>query len=135
MRKNLNIKINDKINNENIHNPIGMHGMQKKQVDKLNEIRPNLQIINKKIDPDKLNCKYYNRIRREIKNQINNEADILLINLDSNKPITEKYKVESLLHLQIEFTDIVIKPKSTIEDQEFNDWINFFKPKAIMSSI
>ncbi len=125
----------EKINNEKEHHSDGNNGMHEAEFETVKENRPNLQIINKRIDPDKLNCNYYNRIRREIKKQIKEDADILLINLDTNEPIKERYKVESLLHLQREFTDIIIKPKSTVDDQELNDWIEFFKPKAIMSSI
>jgi len=132
---NKNTSYNQKINNENIHNQTGMHGMTYEENNPLKQMMPNFQLINKRIDTDKLNRTNYNRIRREIKKKINNDADVLLINFIPKEPIKEKYKVETLLHLQREFTDIVIKPESHIETEELSDWIHFFKPKMIMNTI
>ena len=108
---------------------VTIDGMQKEN------IILKLQIINKKIDTDKLHHNYYSKLRRDIKNQINKDADVLLINLIPKKEINEKYKVESLMYLQREFTDIIIKPTSTVKNEELKEWADYFKPKLIMNTI
>lgn len=98
----------------------------------MNTYFPIIQIINKKIDVEKLNTAYYNRKRREIRREIDKNSEIIILNLIPNKEIQKKWMVESLLHLQKEFTDILIVPNNGIKDSELSEWIKFFNPVQVL---
>lgn len=100
----------------------------------MNKKIPTIQIINKKIDVAKLSTRYYNKKRAEIKRNINHKSDVVIVNLIPNNDIEEKWVVELLLHLQREFTDVVIIPKTTIDDDDLSEWINFFNPSQVLKT-
>lgn len=93
---------------------------------------PSIQIINKKIDVERLNTEYYNRKRFEIRREINEDTDIVLLNLIPSQEIEKRWIVELLLHLQKEFTDILIVPNTGVQDAELSEWINFFRPVQVL---
>jgi len=93
-----------------------------------------VQIIKRKIDADRLNSNYYNQIKSSIKRNVNDNAEILMIEFIPKKPIENKAVVKTLLHLQREFTDILITPKNTIsfEEGEIEKLADRFKASMIM---
>ena len=93
-----------------------------------------VQIIKRKIDDDRLNSNYYNQIKSSIKRNVNDNAEILMIEFIPKKPIENKAVVKTLLHLQREFTDILITPKNTIsfEEGEIEKLTDRFKASMIM---
>ncbi len=68
---------------------------------------PKIQIINKRIDPKKLNNGYYQRLKCEIKKQIKEETQILIINLIPKTKINEKFYLKALLLLSVGTEDII----------------------------
>jgi len=93
---------------------------------------PKIQIINKRIDPKKLNNGYYQRLKCEIKKQIKEETQILIINLIPKTKIDEKWKLETFLHLQKEFTNFIIAPPSSIDSYELQEWNEVFNPAILV---
>jgi len=94
-----------------------------------------VQIIKRKIDADRLNSSYYNQIKSSIKRNVNDNAEILMIEFIPKKPIENKAVVKTLLHLQREFTDILITPKNTIsfEEGEIETLTDRFNASMIMA--
>ncbi|KQC14072.1 MAG: hypothetical protein APR63_06210 [Desulfuromonas sp. SDB] len=99
-----------------------------------------IQIIKTNIDENRFychdSCNYYNKLRNKIKNSLNHDADIVLINLIPRKPLKEKWVVELLLDLQGEFTQTVILPRAEINmsTKELEDIKCFLKIKNILQS-
>ena len=95
-----------------------------------------IQIIKKKVDIEKLDGEYYKRLRYSIKRDLKSNTEILMIEFIPNSPISDKSILKTLLHLQREFTDILIAPKSTIsiDESELENLTNRFKASMIMVS-
>ena len=80
-----------------------------------------LQIIHKNINISRLlgekkdEREYFNRIRAEIKRQIIEDSDELLIEIIPSDVIKNKWILELLINLQAEFTSKIILPESEIE--------------------
>jgi hypothetical protein len=95
---------------------------------------PSIQIINKRVDPSKLSNGYYQRLRYEIKKRIKQDTEILFINFIPKKDINEKWELETLLHLQKEFTNFIIIPPSSIDSSELKEWNDVFNPIVLMNN-
>jgi len=95
-----------------------------------------IQIIKKKVDIEKLDGDYYRKLRYSIKRDLKEDAEILMIEFIPNSPISDKSILKTLLHLQREFTDILIAPKSTIsiDESELKNLTDRFKASMIMIS-
>lgn len=77
-----------------------------------------IQIIKKKVDINKLDGKYYQQIKSSIKCQINKDVDILMVEIIPKNEVEKMWILKSLLHLQREFTDILITPKNNLDINE-----------------
>jgi hypothetical protein len=76
---------------------------------------PSIQIIQKKIDAEKLDdLDYIRKTRRSIKRMQHKNADIVMIELIPRSPIKEKWILKSWIHFQREFTDLLIAPKNNV---------------------
>ncbi len=85
-----------------------------------------IQIIKRKVSPNRLDSNYFKQIRNGIQKSLNNNAELLIIEFVPDEPINERSVLKSLLHLQREFTDILIAPKTAflldeIEIQKLKD--------------
>ena len=102
-----------------------------------------IQIIKKRVDIRRLigeygdEGKYYQKIKYSIKHDINEEADLLLIDLIPREPVTNICMLEVLLHLQGEFTNqlIIPKHKSDITDYEINEITNFLNAEKVLYGV
>lgn len=96
-----------------------------------------IQIIKKKVDIEKLDGKYYQQIKSSIKCQVNNDVDILMIEITPKNQVEEMWILKSLLHLQREFTDILITPKNSldIDENEMESLKERFGATMLLSSI
>ena len=91
-----------------------------------------IQIINKRVNVDKLDGRYYSKLKNEIRKQVRENPEILLINFLPNRPVTELWALMTLLDLQLEFTDTVIIPRTTIDAEQLDEWVCFFDPKQVL---
>ena len=91
-----------------------------------------IQIITRRIDPTKLDDEqYYLRLRRWLRKRVK-ESDLTLIHFIPTKPITERWMVALLLDLQMEFTEILIFPKTEIKEEELQEWFSYFNPVQVL---
>jgi hypothetical protein len=93
---------------------------------------PSIQIINKRVDPSKISNGYYQRLRYEIKKEIKKDTKIIFINFIPKKDIDEKWELETLLHLQKEFTNFIIIPPSSVDSNELKEWNDIFNPALMV---
>jgi hypothetical protein len=112
-----------------------MRGIERgNKIMELESTLKNIQIITLQVNAEKLDGTYYSKLKNKIKKQIR-ENDFLLINLVPKKPIKSRAQIKILLDLQLEFTDVVIMPKSTLHSNEVDDWIDFFQPSQILRHV
>lgn len=95
---------------------------------------PKIQIIKRKVDPTRLDGTYFKQIRSGIQKSLNNNAELLIIEFVPNTPIIERSVLKSLLHIQREFTDILIAPKTTflLDENEIQKLKERFDATMIM---
>ncbi len=93
-----------------------------------------IQIIKRKIDLSHFDGAYFKQIRSGLKKTRNSNAELLFIEFVPNAPIHEKSVLKSLLHLQREFTDILIAPKTSFQlnDMEIQELKERFDATMIM---
>lgn len=93
-----------------------------------------IQIIKRKVDPTRLDGNYFRQIRNDIQKNLNNNAELLIIEFVPNTPIFERSVLKSLLHLQREFTDILIAPKTSflLDEMEIQKLKERFDATMIM---
>lgn len=77
-----------------------------------------IQIIKRKVRPNRLDSNYFKQIRNGIQKSLNKNAELLIIEFVPDTPIIERSVLKSLLHLQREFTDILIAPKTAFSLDE-----------------
>ena len=90
------------------------------------QLVPKVQIIKRKVDPVRLNGKYYKQVKNSIKRKIEDDTELLLIEIIPSEPITEKWIVESFMYLQRELTSVITIPKNTANMKKEN-YIEFEK--------
>ncbi len=93
-----------------------------------------IQIIKRKVDLSHFDGTYFKQIRSSIQKTRNRNAELLFIEFIPNMPIQERSVLKSLLHLQREFTDILIAPKTTfqLDDTEIQKLKERFNATMIM---
>lgn len=96
-----------------------------------------VQIIKRKVNLDRFNGQYFKKLRNSINDNLNNNAELLLIEFVPNTPIVDRSVLKSLLHLQREFTDILIAPKTTftLDEKEIKDLTERFNATMIMMGV
>lgn len=96
---------------------------------------PTIQIINKKINTKKFidDDFYHHRKRLELRREVKENSDLILVNLVLSESINEKWALECMLDLQREFTDIVIIPPTDIQLEKINEWRQFNSSRILKS--
>ncbi len=94
-----------------------------------------VRVINKRIDSGRMSSAYYARKRREIRKEVSNAQGDVIINLIPNEEIRDKCILELFLHLQREFTDIVVIPPTSLKGSEFAEWMGFFNPTHVLMGV
>jgi len=113
--------------------------LKNRRVSKMQKI----QIIKRKVDTRRLNGefgdegRYYQEIKYSIKRDIKNDADLILIDLTPKDPITNICTLETLLHLQGEFTNqLIVPPHSVnIENAQLNEITEFLNAKNVLFGV
>jgi hypothetical protein len=102
----------------------------------VNKKIPTIQVITKKINVKKFieDEFYYDRKEKEIRREVKRNADIVIVNLKPDQKIKDLWVLEMLLHLQREFSDIVIIPDSDMPIEELEDWFGIFRPKEVLKA-
>ncbi len=93
-----------------------------------------IQIIKRKVDLSHFDGDYFKQIRNSIQRNLNRNAELLFIEFIPNAPIEDKSILKSLLHLQREFTDILIAPKTTfpLDENEIQKLTERFEATMVL---
>jgi hypothetical protein len=100
-----------------------------------------IQIIKKRVDIRRLDGeygdegRYYQEIKSAIKRDVKKDADLLFIDLIPKDPVTNISTLETLLHLQGEFTNQLIIPKhmvSNLRDGQLTEITQFLNAKNVL---
>lgn len=103
-----------------------------------------IQIIKRRVDTRRLGGeygdegRYYQEIKSAIKRDIKQDADLLFIDLIPKDPVTNICTLETLLHLQGEFTNQLIIPKhdvTNIDECQLNEITQFLNAKNVLYGI
>jgi hypothetical protein len=96
-----------------------------------------IQIIKRKIDISHFDGAYFKQLQYSIQKNVNSNAEIIMIDLIPNTPISDRSVLKSLLYLQREFTDILIAPKTIfpLEETEIEKLTERFNATMIMIGI
>jgi hypothetical protein len=87
-----------------------------------------VQIIKRKVNPELLTGLYYSQVKNSIKRKIKDDTELLLIKIIPKKPISEKWILESFLHLQRELTSVITVPENIVnmKKEEFEEFEQVF---------
>lgn len=99
---------------------------------------PKVQIIKRKIDANRMDDgAYFRRVKRSIRKELNKDANIVMIEFVPKNPIKEKWALDTWLHFQREFTDILIAPRSEfeIDKNEIENLTNNFNATLVMVGV
>jgi hypothetical protein len=93
-----------------------------------------IQIIRRKVDIARFDGDYFKQIRNSIQRNLNQNTQLLIIEFIPNMPIVDKSVLKSLLHLQREFTDVLIAPRTafSLDDTEIKKLTEWFNATMIM---
>lgn len=102
--------------------------MIKMKIKECNKDELKVQIIKRKVDPNKLTGKYYQQVRSDIRRKIKADTELLLIEIIPREPISKQWILESFLHLQRELTSVITVPENTVnmKKEEFEEFEKIF---------